>query len=120
MNLNNEGWALEFEDGRVMDGNNAEHIREAARVVSQYCDVLAVRSFPSLTDKQKDEQENVISSFVQHASVPVISLEGSVELTFHRRHHDDVLRTVRRRRALGQPGGAGDVRYRQFGVTTDH
>jgi len=79
MNLNTEGWLLEFEDGVVMDGNKAEHIREAAQVVSQYCDIIAVRSFPSLTDKQKDEEEQVINSFKKYASVPVISLEGSTE-----------------------------------------
>jgi len=79
MNLNTEGWLLEFEDGVIMDGNKAEHIKEAAQVVSQYCDIIAVRSFPSLTDKQKDEEEQVINSFVKYASVPVISLEGSTE-----------------------------------------
>ncbi|NMH27190.1 N-acetylornithine carbamoyltransferase [Flavobacterium silvaticum] len=79
MNLNSEGWLLEFEDGVVMDGTKAEHIREAAAVVSQYCDILAVRSFPTLTDKEKDMQEYVISAFVKFASVPVISLEGSSE-----------------------------------------
>jgi N-succinyl-L-ornithine transcarbamylase len=79
MNLNTEGWLLEFEDGVVMDGSAAEHIKEAAQVVSQYCDIIAVRSFPSLTDKQKDEEEQVINSFKKYASVPVISLEGSTE-----------------------------------------
>lgn len=79
MNLNTEGWLLEFEDGVVMDGNKAEHIKEAAQVVSQYCDIIAVRSFPSLNDKQKDEEEQVINSFKKYASVPVISLEGSTE-----------------------------------------
>lgn len=79
MNLNTEGWLLEFEDGVIMDGNKAEHIREAAQVVSQYCDILAVRSFPTLTDKEKDVSEQVISAFKKFASVPVISLEGSSE-----------------------------------------
>lgn len=79
MNLNTEGWSLEFEDGAVMDGNSAEHIKEAAQVVSQYCDIIAIRSFPTLTDKEKDEAEYVISAFVKYASVPVISLEGSTE-----------------------------------------
>ncbi|MUV03013.1 N-acetylornithine carbamoyltransferase [Flavobacterium rakeshii] len=79
MNLNTEGWALEFEDGVVMDGNKAEHIKEAAQVVSQYCDIIAVRSFPTLTDKEKDEEEQVISAFKKYASVPVISLEGATE-----------------------------------------
>lgn len=79
MNLNTEGWTLEFEEGAVMDSNSAEHIKEAAQVVSQYCDIIAIRSFPTLTDKQKDEEEHVISAFLKYASVPVISLEGSSE-----------------------------------------
>jgi N-succinyl-L-ornithine transcarbamylase len=79
MNLNTEGWTLEFEDGAVMDGAASEHIKEAAQVVSQYCDIIAIRSFPTLTDKEKDEEEYVISAFKKYASVPVISLEGSTE-----------------------------------------
>ncbi len=79
MNLNTEGWSLEFEDGAIMNGDKAEHIKEAAQVISQYCDIIAIRSFPTLTDKEKDEEDQVISSFVKHASVPVISLEGATE-----------------------------------------
>lgn len=79
MNLNNDGWNLEFEDGAIMNGNKAEHVKEAARVISQYCDIIAIRSFPTLTDKEKDEEEQVINSFKKYASVPVISLEGATE-----------------------------------------
>jgi N-succinyl-L-ornithine transcarbamylase len=79
MNLSTEGWTLEFEEGIVMDGSSTEHIKEAAQVVSQYCDIIAIRSFPTLTDKQKDDEEHVISAFLKYASVPVISLEGSSE-----------------------------------------
>lgn len=79
MNLNTEGWSLEFEDGTVMDGTKAEHIKEAAQVISQYCDIVGVRSFPTLTDKEKDEEEQVINSFVKYSSIPVISLEGATE-----------------------------------------
>jgi len=79
MNLNTEGWTLDFEDGVVMNGDKAEHIKEAAQVVSQYCDIIAIRSFPTLTDKQKDEEEHVITAFKKYATVPVISLEGSSE-----------------------------------------
>lgn len=79
MNLNTEGWSLEFEDGTIMDGNKAEHIKEAAQVISQYCDIVGVRSFPTLTDKEKDQEEQVISAFTKYASVPVISLEGATE-----------------------------------------
>ncbi|MGH2666490.1 N-acetylornithine carbamoyltransferase [Flavobacterium sp.] len=79
MNLNNEGWSLEFEDGVVMNGDKSEHIKEAAQVISQYCDIIAIRSFPGLTNKEKDEKDYVINSFVKYTSVPVISLEGATE-----------------------------------------
>ncbi len=71
------GWKIEFEDGSVMNGDTAEHVREAAGVLSQYCDILAVRSFPSLTDRDADYADHVIQSFVKYASVPVISLESA-------------------------------------------
>jgi len=79
MNLSTDGWNLEFEDGAIMNGNKAEHVKEAAQVISQYCDIIGIRSFPSLTDKEKDEEEQVINSFKKYASVPVISLEGATE-----------------------------------------
>ncbi|AUC84555.1 acetylornithine carbamoyltransferase [Polaribacter sp. ALD11] len=77
MNVSGDTWGIEFGDGTVMDGNTAEHIKEAAAVISQYCDIIAVRAFPSLTDKQKDESEHVLKSFVQFASVPIVSMESA-------------------------------------------
>lgn len=77
MNVSGDAWGIEFEEGTVMNGSTAEHIKEAAAVVSQYCDLIAVRAFPSLTNKQKDESEQVLSAFVKHASVPVISMESA-------------------------------------------
>jgi N-succinyl-L-ornithine transcarbamylase len=77
MNISGDAWGIEFADGTVMDGDTAEHIKEAAAVVSQYCDIIAVRAFPSLTDKVKDESEHVLESFVKFASVPVISMESA-------------------------------------------
>lgn len=77
MNVSGDAWGLEFEDGTVMDGNTAEHIKEAAAVVSQYCDVIAVRAFPTLTDKEKDENEQVLNAFVKYASVPIVNMESS-------------------------------------------
>lgn len=71
------GWGIEFEDGSVMDGNTAEHVREAAGVLSQYCDVLCVRSFPSLEDRDADYEDRIIKAFVKYASVPVVSLESA-------------------------------------------
>lgn len=77
MNVSGDAWGIEFEDGTVMNGYTAEHIKEAAAVVSQYCDVIAVRAFPSLTDKQKDESEQVLSAFVKYATVPIVSMESA-------------------------------------------
>lgn len=77
MNISNEGWLLEFEDGTVMKNTAAEHIKEAAMVVSQYCDVMAIRAFAGLTDQQYDYNERVINAFVNYATVPVISLESA-------------------------------------------
>ena len=73
----NEAWQLEFEDGSIMNANTAEHIKEAAQVISQYADVMAIRAFPSLTDKQKDESEYIINSFVKYATVPIVSMESA-------------------------------------------
>lgn len=77
MNFNNEGWLLEFEDGVVMDQGKSEHVKEAAQVISQYCDIIAIRAFPTLTDKEKDKSEEVLKSFKKYASVPVVNMEGS-------------------------------------------
>ncbi len=77
MNVSGDAWGLEFEDGTVMSGSTAEHIKEAAAVVSQYCDIIAVRAFPSLTDKSKDESEQVMNAFMKYASVPIVNMESA-------------------------------------------
>ena len=77
MNAGSDSWKLEFEDGAVMDSDKAEHIKEAAAVLSQYCDIIAVRAFPDLKDKEKDEAEIVLNSFKKYASVPVVNLESA-------------------------------------------
>ncbi len=73
-----QGWNLEFEDGAIMNGTSAEHVREAAAVISQYADIIGIRSFPLLKDREKDYADQVIHSFSQFASVPVISLESAI------------------------------------------
>jgi N-succinyl-L-ornithine transcarbamylase len=78
MNFGREGWALEFEDGKIMNQGNSEHVKEAAQVISQFCDIIAIRAFASLTDKQKDLAEEVLSAFVKYATVPIVNMESSV------------------------------------------
>lgn len=74
----NDAWNIEFEDGTVMNANSSEHIKEAAQVISQYADIIAVRAFPSLKDKIKDESEYVLNSFVKYATVPIINMESAI------------------------------------------
>jgi N-succinyl-L-ornithine transcarbamylase len=77
MNFTSEGWALETEEGVVMNGDKAEHIKEAAAVVGRYCDVVGLRSFPGLVDRVLDYSEPVLTSFVRYAGVPVVNLESA-------------------------------------------
>lgn len=68
-------WAMAFGDGEVMDADAEEHVSEAARVLSRYCDLIAVRAFPKFKDWSIDREDRVIRSFAQHATVPVINME---------------------------------------------
>lgn len=76
-NVDKEGWALEFEEGAVMNGTTVEHIKDAAPVLGNYVDILCVRTFPSLQSREEDYSEKVISAFKKYAGVPVISLESA-------------------------------------------
>ncbi len=77
MNIDKEGWALEMEDGAVMNGTTVEHVKDAAAVMGQYCDVIGIRCFPLLKDKEEDYSERVLKSFMKYCNVPVVSLESA-------------------------------------------
>ncbi len=77
MNIDKEGWALETRDGVVMNGTTVEHIREAAGVMGEYCDILGIRSFPSLKDKEEDYSEDIFNKFIRFSGKPVVSLESA-------------------------------------------
>ncbi len=77
MNMDKEGWALEFNDGVIMNGTTVEHIREAAGVMGQYVDILGVRSFPGLKDRELDYSEEIFNKFVKYCGIPVVSLESA-------------------------------------------
>lgn len=74
-NIGSEGWAMEFEDGAVMNGTTAEHVKDAAPILGNYFDILAIRTFPSLKNKDADYSEHVIHQFIKYAGIPVLSLE---------------------------------------------
>jgi len=77
MNMGQEGWALETKDGVVMNGTTVEHIREAAAVIGQYCDIIGLRSFPSLKNRDEDYNEELFNKFMEFCKVPVVSLESA-------------------------------------------
>ena len=77
LNLDKEGWALELRDNVIMNGNNVEHIRDAAAVMGQYANIIGVRSFPGLKDRDEDYSEMIFNKFVQFCGVPVVSLESA-------------------------------------------
>lgn len=78
MNFGSEGWQLEYGDGTIMDEGKSEHIKEAAQVVSQYADIVAIRAFAGLIDQERDEAEVVLNGFRKYASIPVVNMESSV------------------------------------------
>ena len=77
MNMDKEGWALETQEGVVMNYTTVEHIKEAAAVMGQYCDIIGVRSFPKLVDKEEDYSEDFFKKFIKYAGVPIVSLESA-------------------------------------------
>lgn len=76
-NVDKEGWALEFEEGAIMSGNTVEHIKDAGPILGQYFDILCIRTFPSLKNREDDYSEMFINQFIKYAGVPVVSLESA-------------------------------------------
>lgn len=77
LDVNSGGWKLEFEDGVIMNGDSAEHVREAAGVLGRYFDVLAIRSFAALEDREKDYEDAIVNAFAKYSGVPIINMESA-------------------------------------------
>ena len=77
LNVNGDSWKLETEMGVVMDGDKSEHLREAIPVIGSFCDIIGVRSFAGLTDREKDYSEEILRQFIDYSGRPVISLESA-------------------------------------------
>lgn len=77
LNLGQDSWQMEYEDGAVMNGNTAEHIKEGAAVISEYADIIGIRAFPTLTDREKDYTEYVLHKFLENVNVPVVNMESA-------------------------------------------
>src|SRR6201996_7624510 len=76
-NVDKEGWALEFEEEAIMSGNTVEHVKDAAPIMGNYFDILCIRTFPSLKNKEDDYSELYIKQFIKYSGIPVISLESA-------------------------------------------
>lgn len=77
LNVNGDSWKLETRMGVIMDSDKSEHLREAIPVIGSYCDLIGVRSFAGLTDREYDYAETVLKQFVEYSGKPVISLESA-------------------------------------------
>jgi len=77
LNIGQDSWKLETELGVIMDGDKGEHLREAIPVMASYCDIIGVRSFAGLKDRDYDYNETVLKQFIEYSGKPVISLESA-------------------------------------------
>ena len=76
-NVGQDGWALEFEDEAIMSGNTVEHVKDAAPILGKYFDILCIRTFPGLKNREDDYSELFINQFIRYAGIPVVSLESA-------------------------------------------
>ena len=77
LNVGNDNWQLEFGEGAVMNGTTVEHIKDAAPIFGEYFDIIGLRTFPGLKDRDLDYSENVIRSLQKYCNIPVVSLESA-------------------------------------------
>ena len=77
MNVGQDSWGLEMEEGVLMNGDKAEHVREAAAVIGRYCDLIGIRAFAELKDRELDYREQVMHQFAAYANVPIVNLESA-------------------------------------------
>ena len=76
-NVGQEGWAIEFEEEAIMSGSTVEHVKDAAPILGKYFDILAIRTFPSLKNREDDYSELFINQFIKYTGIPVVSLESA-------------------------------------------
>ncbi len=77
MNVTSEGWQLETQEGAIMNGEKAEHIKDAVAVMGQYCQIIGIRTFAQLQNREEDYEEKILNQFIKYAGVPIISLESA-------------------------------------------
>lgn len=106
-NVSSEGWAFEFEEEAIMSGTTVEHVKDAAPIFGKYFDILAIRTFPSLKNREDDYSELYIKQFIKYAGIPVVSLESA---TLHPLQSLTDIITIQEQLSLNPPptgGGRG-------------
>jgi N-succinyl-L-ornithine transcarbamylase len=101
-NVGSEGWQLEFEEEAIMSGNTVEHVKDAAPIFGKYFDILAIRTFPSLKNREDDYSELYIKQFIKYAGIPVVSLESA---TLHPLQSLTDIITITEQMSLKPPSG---------------
>ena len=101
-NVGSEGWALEFEEEAIMSGNTVEHVKDAAPIFGKYFDILAIRTFPSLKNREDDYSELFIKQFIKYAGIPVVSLESA---TLHPLQSLTDILTITEHMSVNPPSG---------------
>ena len=100
LNLGQDSWQMDYEDGAIMNGTTAEHIKEGAAVISEYADIIGIRAFPTLTDKERDYTEYVLHKFLENVKVPVVNMESA---TVHPLQSLTDLMTIREHTTKAKP-----------------
>lgn len=75
LDVNAGAWKLETERGVIMDGDKSEHLLEAIPVMGSYCDIIGIRSFAGLTDREFDYAETIVQQFVKYSGRTVFAME---------------------------------------------
>lgn len=114
-NVGNEGWALEFEEEAIMSGNTVEHVKDAAPIMGKYFDILAIRTFPSLKNREDDYSELFIKQFIKYAGIPVVSLESA---TLHPLQSLTDVMTITEERKKSNPDSYRDKKQKSKVVLT--
>ena len=100
LDVNAGAWKLETERGVIMDGDKSEHLLEAIPVMASYCDIIAIRSFAGLTDRNYDYAETVMQQFVKYSGKPVVAMETA---TVHPLQAFADLITIEEHKAVARP-----------------
>lgn len=99
-------WGFEHRDGVIMDGEKAEHVKEAIGVLSRLVDAVGVRCFAGLVDAADDAQDPQLAAIVRAARVPVLNLESAMD-----HPHQGLADALALRRALGGRRGRVVLRW---------